>query len=240
MPLRKILEGGYPMTNKFFLRLKFPWLPLLLWLAGTGCVSTRANPDFSRWEKTIAVFEAGDKTNPPPKDGVLFVGASNISRWTSLAADFPGQKVFNRGFGGSFMRDVLHYADRVVLPYAPRVIVLQAGGNDLNAGRTPEEVAADFEAFAEKIRGRLPGARIIFISIPPSPQRWKQIAQVRAANQLITGYINGKPGLAFIDVSSNLVGSDGRPRLEFYEADGDHVNAKEYGVWKKLIDPQLK
>ena len=226
--------------NKNFLRLKFLWLPLLLWLVGIGCVSTRSNPGFGRWENTIAAFEAGDKTNPPPKDGVLFTGASNIGRWTNLADYFPDKKVFNRAFGGSFMRDILFYADRVVLPYAPRVIVLQAGGNDLNAGRTPEEVAADFRAFAEKIRDKLPSTRIIFISIPPSPKRWKQISQVRAANRLIADYINGKPELKFIDVSSNLVGDDGRPKPEFYEADGEHVNAREYEIWKNFIGPQLK
>ena len=54
-----------------------------------------------RWEKDILAFEAADKASPPPKDPVLFIGASGIKRWTTLASDFPEYAVINRGFGGS-------------------------------------------------------------------------------------------------------------------------------------------
>jgi len=50
--------------------------------------------------------------------------------------------VINRGFGGSQIADSVFYADRIVIPYRPRLIVLRAGGNDIHAGKTPEQVAA--------------------------------------------------------------------------------------------------
>ena len=109
-----------------------------------------------RFERDILAFEAADKASPPPKNATLFVGASNIRRWTSLAQDFRNQPVINRGFGGSYMRDVLYYADRIILPYEPKEIVLQAGGNDLNGGRSPGEVLADFQALVGK---STPGCR---------------------------------------------------------------------------------
>ena len=41
------------------------------------------------------------------------------------------------------------YADRIVWPYEPRLIVFYAGDNDLHAGKTPEEVA-DQAAFVPR------------------------------------------------------------------------------------------
>src|SRR5207247_4264424 len=84
-----------------------------------------------RFEKEIAAYEAQDRENSPPKGQILFTGASTIRRWTTLAQDFPEHKVINRGFGGSQIADATHFADRVILPYAPRAIFLRAGGNDL-------------------------------------------------------------------------------------------------------------
>src|SRR5262249_20583182 len=65
-----------------------------------------------RWETAIRAFEEEDKVSPPPKGAVLFVGASSVKLWKTLAEDFPGYKVINRGFGGSEMGDSAYFADR--------------------------------------------------------------------------------------------------------------------------------
>jgi hypothetical protein len=62
---------------------------------------TPADPPAARFEKEIDAYEAADKTSPPPQGAALFIGDSGIKKWTTLAADFPGQQVINRGFGGS-------------------------------------------------------------------------------------------------------------------------------------------
>ena len=85
------------------------------------------------------------------------------------AQDYPDYKVINRGFGGSQIADSVYYADRIIIPYKPRLIVLQAGTNDINAGKSPEQVLADFKAFVEKVRAKLPDTRIAFLSINPAP-----------------------------------------------------------------------
>jgi lysophospholipase L1-like esterase len=228
------------MTNKIFLRPKLLWLLLLVWAAGVGCASTKSHPSFSRWETTIAAFEASDKTNPPPKNAVLFIGASNFVLWTNLVTDFPDEKVFNRAFGGSFMQDILFYADRIVLPYAPRVIVLQAGGNDIHAGHTPEEVFADFKALAEIVRARLPNTRLVFVSVPPCPKRSHEIPEVRETNRLIADYIDRKSNLVFVNIFPLMQDANGLPDPKLYKADGMHVNDKGYAIWKEMIEPQLK
>ncbi len=69
------------------------------------------------------------------------------------------------------MRDSTWYADRIVIPYAPRQVVLYAGDNDLNSGRTPGQVRDDVLASVARIRRDLPDARISYVSIKPSPSR---------------------------------------------------------------------
>jgi hypothetical protein len=106
----------------------------------------KAPPAADRWEITIAAFEAEDKLAPPPKDAVVFIGSSSIRLW-DLKKSFPDLVALNRGFGGSQMSDAVKYARRIFTPYKPRLIVLYEGDNDLNAGKSPTQVAADFEEF---------------------------------------------------------------------------------------------
>jgi len=113
----------------------------------------------------IAAFELTDSLDPQPPGGTLFVGSSTIRLWEGLDESFPGIHVIPRGFGGSQLDDVLHYAPRIVIPYRPRLIVLYAGDNDLAAGRSPTEIFRDFQAFIELVWQTLPTARIAFISI---------------------------------------------------------------------------
>jgi len=88
--------------------------------------------NFAKWEKDVAAFEKMDAQSPPPKNAVLFVGASSIVRWKTLAADFTGTTVLNRAFGGNEIIDSTHFADRMIFPYQPRMILLRAGGNDIH------------------------------------------------------------------------------------------------------------
>lgn len=97
--------------------------------------------DFERWEKEIAAYEHADRTSSPPQGGLLFIGSSTIRLWNTLAQDFPQHRVINRGFGGSQIADSTHFAERIIFPFAPRMILLRAGGNDIHAGKSPELVS---------------------------------------------------------------------------------------------------
>jgi lysophospholipase L1-like esterase len=199
----------------------------------------QTSPDAAKWEKEIAAFEASDKTKPPPQDGILFIGSSSIRMWTTLAADFPGQKVINRGFGGSQIIDSVHFMNRIVVPYRPKMIVLYAGGNDINAGKSPDQVFADFKMFVENVRRALPQTRIAYISIAPNPARWAQVEKVRAANKLIEDFITRDTRLAFINVFPQMLGEDGRPKPDIYRDDKLHMNAKGYELWVGIVKPYL-
>jgi lysophospholipase L1-like esterase len=196
--------------------------------------------DFSQWENDIKAFEAADAEQMPPKKAILFIGSSSIRMWTDIAKDFPAKKVINRGFGGSQIVDSTYFADRIVIPYKPKMIVLYAGDNDLQDGLSPEQVLADYKAFVEKVRGKLPKVKIAFISIKPSPSRAALLPQVVAANELIRTYSAEEPRMMFIDIYTPMLGPDGQPRKELFVADMLHLNRQGYDIWKEAVAPYLK
>ena len=194
-----------------------------------------------RWEKDIQAFEAADRKSPPPQDAVLFIGSSGVRMWKTLAQDFLEHKVINRGFGGSQIADSVYYADRIVIPYKPRLIVLRAGTNDIAAGKKPEQVAADFRAFVEKVRAKLPQTRIVFMSLNPSPLRWANADKEQKANRLIRDYIaaHQEENLVYIDSFTPMLGPDGKPREELYAKDRLHNTPEGYKLWVSLVKPHL-
>jgi lysophospholipase L1-like esterase len=192
-----------------------------------------------RFEKEIQAYEAADQTNPPPTGAILFTGASGIRRWKTLHEDFPEHTVINRGFGGCHMADVVYYADRIVIPYKPKLIVVQAGGNDINAGKSPEQVLADFKALVEKVRAMLPDVRIAFLSINPSPARWEQREKQLEANRLVKEYVASGKNLDYIELYDAFLNAEGQPRGELYVADRLHHNAEGYKVRTQIVKPHL-
>jgi lysophospholipase L1-like esterase len=148
--------------------------------------------------------------------------------------------VINRGFGGSHLADSVHFAPRIVLPYEPRTVVLYAGDNDLAAGKTPEQVAADFQAFTRVVHDRLPKTRIVYLSIKPSLARWSLLDKGKKANDLIAEQCKKDDRLKFVDVGTALLGSDGKPRRELFRQDGLHLNDEGYAVWAKVVKPHLQ
>jgi lysophospholipase L1-like esterase len=193
-----------------------------------------------RWEKNVAAFEAGDKVNPPPQGEILFIGSSTIVRWKTLAQDFPEYRVINRGFGGSQIADSVFYADRIVIPYRPRLIVLRAGGNDIHVGKTPERVLADFKAFVEKVRAKLPDVRVAYLSIDATPLRWADAEREEKANHLIKEYMATGKNLDFIDTRSVTLGPDGKPREELFGKDRLHFNEEGYKILTSIVRSYLK
>lgn len=223
------------------MRRLFTFLPFFftLSLCFVARLVAEPPPPSAKWEKDISAYEAADRQRPPEKGGIVFVGSSSIRLWKTLAEDFPHHRVFNRGFGGSQMNDSAYFAERIILPYEPRMVVVYAGGNDLNAGKTPEQILSAFQALVKKVRAALPETTIAYISIAGNPKRWAQVERVKAANALIQDYVAKNRGLKYIDVFSPMLGADGLPLPDIFVADRLHMNAKGYALWTKIIGQTL-
>ncbi len=210
---------------------------LLLAFLAAGAVAGAAP---AKWAASIDAFTRADAANPPPREAVLFVGSSSIVRWKSLARDFPDVPVINRGFGGSELADSVHYLDRLVLKHEPRVVVLYAGENDLQAGATAEEVHARFQAFRQGLHAALPRTKLVFIAIKPSPSRAKIRDRIDRANALIAASCREDPRLAFADVVPPMLDAAGQPRPELFVADRLHLSEAGYAVWQPIVAPLLR
>ena len=223
-----------PMTLPHSIRRQ---LAVLIALALASCAA--ASP--ATWSHAIEQLTADDVAHPPRPGGIVFVGSSSIVKWESLFSDFAGENVVKRGFGGSELADSVYYADRIVIPYQPRTVVLYAGDNDLAAGKSPDKVFADFQAFVAKVHAALPHCRIVYIAAKPSPSRWQLRDKFERTNTLIAEACAKDPErLRLVDVWHPMLGADGTPRPELFLPDKLHMNATGYAIWTPLVKAALK
>jgi lysophospholipase L1-like esterase len=216
---------------------------LFLVLAAVLTASAQQPPskplDPERFEAEFRAFEQADRATPPPEHPIVFVGSSSIRRWDTLAKDFPGLPVLNRGFGGSEASDVLRHASRVILPYRPSRVVFYAGDNDLARGKTPAAIAADVKALWELL-SRQPQAKMSIISVKPSLARWSLVSQTRETNELLRRFAASDPRLTYIDVFTPMIGPDGKPVPAHFVEDGLHLTPAGYRIWTTAVAPFLK
>lgn len=206
-----------------------------------------AGPPPARWEEEISAYEKLEREQPPVQGGVCLLGSSNIRLWTTLADDFPGINVVNRGVGAARLTELATFAPRLVAGSKPRVIVVSAGGNDISSGVTGAEACQSFERLVANVRRDLPDVAIAFVAIAPSIKRWDQADRQRGANEAIRSFIEsgrGGQGLRFIDTNTAFLGPDGRPAPECFLDDQQHPstigNARRAAIMRPVLEEMLE
>ena len=224
------------------LLLQLPAALLLSVLVASAQVVAPAPPalDLAKWEAEISAYEQADRASPPPTGGILFAGSSSIRLWKTLTEDFAGLPVLNRGFGGSQIREVAAFADRIVIPYKPRLIVFYCGSNDVMGGRAVPEVVDDFKAFVAKVRRAMPQTRVLYVSNAPNPARWEHRNSWIELNARLKSYAATDPRLTFVDIWPEMLGADGRPRPELFVEDQLHMNERGYAIWTRVLRPVVE
>lgn len=204
-------------------------------------IGAQAAGQTAPFEKEILAFEAQDRQTPPPADAIVFTGSSSIRFWTDLPAYFPGKVVLNRGFGGSELSDVRHFADRVIVRYRPKQIVLYAGENDIAVGKqTARQTYARFVDLFRYVRKKLPDATFTYIAIKPSPSRKQFRPIVDDANRRIRRFLMRKSTAQFVDIRPVMLGPNGQPVGALFRSDSLHMNEKGYQRWAPVLRPYLK
>lgn len=234
------------MTNYYLLTA----LMGILFYAGMMCVArpviasgkgTAAMPVQEIWfQKDIAAFEASDKIYPPRVGTILFTGSSIFRFWVYLEKDMSPLPVLNRAFGGARTWEALHYMDRIVLPYAPKIIVYYCGSNDINYGEPADAIACRFTQFVNRVHAALPQTRIIYVSIIKAPQKRDAWDVIDAANTAIRHYCDREKQAAFIDANPVFFTNQQEPRTDLYIDDGLHLKPEAYREMTKIIKPVLE
>ena len=223
-------------------RLRYPFVFALfaaVLSAAQSAVPSSVPPAGNRYEKVVLGYEAADKVDPPPAHAILLAGDSQFYRWKTLHEDLPGYTIINRGIDGFQTSDLLHYLDRLVLRYRPRLIVLHVGGNDVHRGKSPATILADFQTLVARVHSTLPGVAIAFTSITPGPGRWSEASARKQTNDVIKAWIATQPGLHFIDLWTAMLTPAGQPREDIWVADRVHPNHAGYLIRVKIMRPLL-
>lgn len=192
--------------------------------------------------KEIKAFQKADSLLMPPPRAILFVGSSSFRLWKNIESDFPGHTIINRGFGGSSLPDVIRYTEEILFPYNPKQVVIYCGENDFSADPklSSDSVVERFKTLFKMIRKRNRTTQIAFVSMKPSPSRWKMKDQMIAANEGIKQYLKSQRRTNYIDVWTPMLAENGEPKKDLFLSDNLHMNAKGYAIWQKAILPVLK
>jgi lysophospholipase L1-like esterase len=186
----------------------------------------------------IQAFLAADRVTPPAPCQTLFVGSSSMVKWrATLAADMAPLPVINRGFGGSTIADVNDWFDAIVAPYSPSAIVFYAGENDIDAGKSVDQVVADFDTFLARKDAALGRTPVYFISLKPSKLRFAQFSRQTAVNEAIRARARKRSDLIYVDVVPAML-EEGKPK-DIFGPDGLHMNAAGYAIWTRILRAAL-
>ena len=218
--------------------LKSYFLTSLLLITYLFCIAQQSNT----FQNEINAFKKQDSVNPPPLHPILFVGSSSFTKWKSINKDFPGYQIVNRGFGGSRLLDVIHFAEETIFKYHPKQIFIYCGENDLamDSAVTPTILLERYKTLHKMIRDRL-GKKlpIVFVSIKPSISRWKLEQTYLATNQIIKTFLSTDKHATFLDVHQPMLDEHNEVLRDIFIEDKLHMNEKGYAIWIKIIGPQL-
>jgi lysophospholipase L1-like esterase len=188
----------------------------------------------------IEAFAAQDKVNPPPAEGIVFMGSSIFEQWGSLVQHMAPLPVFNRAIGGTKTDEQLRFMDQLVIKYRPRIVVYYCGSNDVNAGSTAADMVGNFKQFVDRIAAQLPKTKIIFASINRAPQKKERWNIVDEANAAIKAYAEKGDRVVYAELNTALFDEKGNPRLDLYQGDQLHFKPAAYEEFARIIKPILQ
>lgn len=208
-------------------------------------LAARYIPDYKldRLENEIVNYEKADALIGIDKlqGQIVFYGSSSIRLWKSLKYDFAPLPVINHGFGASTFPEMIYYAERMLVPYNPKIIVIYCE-NDLFMGKpqkTPEQVMDAFGELATLIQNRLPKTKVIYISMKPSISRKADWSKVKKADALINNYIKKHKNFTYVDIRPAMYRPNGSINGDYFVSDSLHMKPSGYAEWTKIIRPIL-
>ena len=183
---------------------------------------------------------------------VYFEGDSITRRWG--ATDYPkflaqwnrhfhGWNAANFGWGGDTTQNILWRLQNGELDgVSPKVIVLQAGTNNLPWTGPAEEAKVDeivtgIKTIIGVIQQQVPGAAIVLTGVFPRSQNMSLKATIERINARLSKLADGKR-VRFLNINERLADAEGK-LLAGISSDGLHLEEKGYEVWADALKPIL-
>ena len=173
----------------------------------------------------------------------LFLGDS-ITDFYDLEKYFPDDPVVNSGVGGNTTDDILEDMQQRVYQYNPSKVFLLIGTNDLQDGKTPDEIFENIKRIVEGIQENRPEAKIYLESIYPVNRNFENSGaqdrhneDIKEINKKIEEYCM-EEDLTYIDLYSVLEDENGDLRAE-YTNEGLHLSEEGYDIVTETLKKYL-
>jgi lysophospholipase L1-like esterase/poly(3-hydroxybutyrate) depolymerase len=179
------------------------------------------------------------KNRERDKGAVVFLGDSITQGWGSLAADFPRERVANRGISRDTTRGARYRVKGDVLDLEPKGVVLLIGTNDIGLGATPELVGKNVGELIRELRAGSANLPVIVCKVMPSDaSKQRPSDKIRQLNQLVDEAITqaNDPRIIRVDTFSIFADENGNARKEEFP-DLLHPNAAGYAKWRAALEP---
>ena len=153
---------------------------------------------------------------------------------------FAGYDVIDTGIGGTTYYEWIQLAEYLIVPYAPKKVVLHLGYNDLHMGLSAEDTLAEAKKLVKLLQERIPGVEVILMTVEPSPTFASYFAEETKYNNMLKEYCSQNT-IELIDHAAVLL-NNGQPVINiwnYFISDGIHLNATGYARFVSLIKEKL-
>ncbi len=191
----------------------------------------------NKYKAEFREFAIDDSLHSNKSVKTLFAGSSTFRQWKNMKKDLAREDILNRGFGGSTMKELYQYRERLIIKYHPSQVFIYEGDNDIAMG-TPVDTIMKYAKMLLSSLTEKGKCRYYFISVKPSPSRTKFLEQQMDLNQKLKSLAVNSSGIYFIDIFK-LFYNNGNIPDKYFEADRLHLNAEGYKLISKEIIPFL-
>ena len=179
------------------------------------------------------------RLNPADKR-VVFLGDEITEKWEQF---FPGKPYFNRGITGQTTPQMLVRFRQDVIGLKPKVVVIQAGANDLAGAAGPMTQGTAAENFMSMVElAKANGIRVVLASTTPVCDCFGNVTARRSPGKLVgmnewlKEYAE-KSGSVYLNYYSALV--EGRAFRKELTADGIVPNSAGYEIMAALAEKAI-
>lgn len=156
-----------------------------------------------------------------------------------------GSSGLNLGFGWDRTQNVLWRIDHGELDgITPETVIIHIGTNNLagtknHQSSVPREIAEGIELIVQRVRQKLPQAKIVVMSVFPRGKEKTHTLRspIRTVNDMLPELLKGEE-VTIVDLSDQLLNDDGSVSREVM-SDYLHPTARGYQIWADGIAPHL-
>jgi hypothetical protein len=193
------------------------------------------------WAPEIERLQQLDNRQSLPSAPIVVLGGRRVALWDGLEDWLAPYPVLMRGIGDATVTDLLHYHERLIGYYRPSVVILVPDVSEFHIrdNKSGPELAT---AIKTLVNTSMAGRRELnFYILPPlqTPRFPADEPRIAEASRLLREWAANTPRVEFLDVNPILSQEDGRPRAQYYHANGIHLNYAGYQRLGALLRQEI-